>query len=187
VTRIIAGAARGLGLAVPDAGTRPTSDRVRESLFGSLETHGLIDGARVLDLYAGSGALGLESASRGASAVDLVEKARGAAAVASRNASGVAKATGVSARVHQSGVLPFLRSTSLVWDLVFIDPPYDVNEAEIGDVLAALAPRLSPEAVVIVERAKRSPAPEWSVAGMSPMRDKTYGDTTVWWGELSSD
>lgn len=187
MTRIIAGAARGLGLAVPDAGTRPTSDRVRESLFGSLETQGLIDGARVLDLYAGSGALGLESASRGASAVDLVEKARGAASVATRNAAAVAKATGVSARVHQTGVLPFLRSSTLIWDLVFIDPPYDVTEGEIGDVLAALASRLSPDSVVIVERAKRSPAPDWAAAGLSALRDKTYGDTTVWWGEPAAD
>ena len=86
MTRIIAGAAGSLALAVPDAGTRPTSDRVRESLFGALEASDLIDGARALDLYAGSGALGLEAVSRGAVSADLVEKAPRAASVAERNA-----------------------------------------------------------------------------------------------------
>lgn len=86
MTRIIAGAAGGVRLDVPDAGTRPTSDRVRESLFGALETTGLLEGTSVVDLYAGSGALGLEALSRGAAAVDLVERAPRAAQVVRANA-----------------------------------------------------------------------------------------------------
>ena len=94
MTRIIAGGAGSLTLAVPDAGTRPTSDRVRESLFGSLESADAVRDAVVLDLFAGSGALGLEALSRGAAAADLVDKAPRAASVAERNARAVAKALG---------------------------------------------------------------------------------------------
>ncbi|NKF31811.1 16S rRNA (guanine(966)-N(2))-methyltransferase RsmD, partial [Pseudomonas sp. BGM005] len=90
MTRIIAGKARGARLAVPAAGTRPTSDRVRESLFGALASFDAFAGARVLDLYAGSGALGLESLSRGAASADLVEHGRAAASVVRRNAAIVA-------------------------------------------------------------------------------------------------
>ncbi|MFT4307055.1 MAG: RsmD family RNA methyltransferase, partial [Microbacterium sp.] len=86
MTRIIAGIAGGTRLDVPARGTRPTSERVRESMFGALETAGALHGARVLDLYAGSGALGLEALSRGARSVDLVERAGPAAAVAAGNA-----------------------------------------------------------------------------------------------------
>lgn len=184
MTRIIAGIARGLTLDVPGAGTRPTSDRVRESLFGALETADAIDGAGVLDLYAGSGALGLEAGSRGAASVDLVELNHKAATIAGRNADKVAKAGGPRAKVHATGVAPFLRSSSLTWDLVFIDPPYGVSEDEIETVLTLLAPRLSADAVVIVERDRRSSEPRWAEAGLEGFRDKTYGDTTVWWGCL---
>lgn len=172
---------------MPGAGTRPTSDRVRESLFGALETADAIDGARVLDLYAGSGALGLESGSRGAVAIDLVELNHKAASVATRNAAKLAKAGAPRARVHATGVAPFLRGSLAMWDLVFIDPPYGVSEDEIEAVLTLLAPRLSTDAVVIVERDRRSAKPRWSEAGLDGYRDKTYGDTTVWWGGLPED
>jgi 16S rRNA (guanine966-N2)-methyltransferase len=110
VTRIIAGEARGHRLEVPGSGTRPTSDRVRESLFAALESADAIADARVLDLYAGSGALGLEALSRGATSVDLVERSRPAAAIVRRNSAIVAKALSVtSTRVHESAVLAFLK------------------------------------------------------------------------------
>ena len=86
------------------------------------------------------------------------------------------------ARVHRANVSTYLESSATEWDLVFIDPPYDVTDDEITRVLAALAPRLSEEAAVIVERAKRSPAPAWTAAGLESERDRTYGDTTLWWG-----
>ncbi|PRB10971.1 16S rRNA (guanine(966)-N(2))-methyltransferase RsmD [Microbacterium sp. MYb72] len=188
VTRIIAGKARGARLDVPSSGTRPTSDRVRESLFGALESAEAIAGARVLDLYAGSGALGLEALSRGALSVDLVERGRPAAAIVRRNAATTAKAGGVAmARVHESAVHPFLLRAAGPYDLVFSDPPYDIEDAAMNADLLALAPLLSPDALVIVERAKRSAAPDFDGAGLSLFREKNYGDTTLWWAEPADD
>jgi 16S rRNA (guanine966-N2)-methyltransferase len=183
VTRIISGRAGGTVLDVPAKGTRPTSDRVRESLFGALESADLIEGARVLDLYAGSGALGLESLSRGAVSADLVELSAPAAALIRTNAERL-RTAGVrgAARVHRANAATFVESSTAAWDLVFLDPPYDASDDEVTRVLAALTPRLSPDAAVIVERAKRSPAPDWDAAGLAPDRDRTYGDTTLWWG-----
>ncbi|WP_309129405.1 16S rRNA (guanine(966)-N(2))-methyltransferase RsmD [Microbacterium sp.] len=185
MTRIIAGAARGIRLDVPGAGTRPTSDRVRESVFGALESMGAIDGARVLDLYAGSGALGLESWSRGAASLDLVERSRPAAAIIGRNAAAVAKALGgaSAARVHQSAVRAFLGRATGPYDLVFTDPPYDIGDDAMTGDLVALAPLLTAEAVVVIERARRSSPPDLAAAGLAPVRHKAYGDTAVWWAE----
>lgn len=159
---------------------------MRESLFGSLESMDIIDGARVLDLYAGSGALGLEAWSRGAASVDLVEKSRSAAGIVRRNVTTVAKALGArttDARVHESPVHGFLQRTAATFDLVFTDPPYDLDDAAMTTDLAALAPRLSPDAIVVIERAKRSTPPDLDAAGLSLVREKTYGDTRVWWAE----
>jgi 16S rRNA (guanine966-N2)-methyltransferase len=183
VTRIISGRAGGTVLDVPAKGTRPTSDRVRESLFGALESADLIDGARVLDLYAGSGALGLESLSRGAASADLVELSAPAAALIRKNAERL-RSAGVRgvARVHRANATTFVETSTAEWDLVFLDPPYDVSDDEVARVLAALTPRLSPDAAVVVERAKRSAAPDWTTAGLEAERDRTYGDTTLWWG-----
>lgn len=183
MTRIIAGSARGLALDVPGSGTRPTSDRVRESLLGALDSADAIDGARVLDLFAGSGALGLECASRGAASVDLVEKAGMAAKIASRNAAKVAKSGAAHAQVHAVAAATYLKNAHTPWDLVFLDPPYDISDADLNAVLVLLADRLSEDAIVVVERAKRSPGPDWEGAGLEALRDKTYGDTTVWWGQ----
>jgi 16S rRNA (guanine966-N2)-methyltransferase len=182
VTRIIAGRAGSITLEVPGAGTRPTSDRVRESLFGALESADLLRGAAVLDLYAGSGALGLEAISRGAATADLVEKAPRAASVAQRNAARVTKAVrrDAAATVHRAPALAYLATRRGPFDVVFLDPPYDVPETELTHVLALLVESLSPHATVIVERAGRSPEPslpEGLVAG----RSKRYGDTTLWW------
>jgi 16S rRNA (guanine966-N2)-methyltransferase len=185
VTRIISGSAGGTVIDVPPRGTRPTSDRVRESLFGALEAAGLLDGAHVVDLYAGSGALGLEAASRGAASVDLVEHSPQAVSLIRRNAERVVKAVGgpIPLRVHRATVVGFLRDATGTYDLVFLDPPYELSDAELTEALAALAPRLAHDATVIVERAKRSPAPEWGAAGLAPQRDRAYGDTTIWWGQ----
>ena len=186
MTRIIAGRAGSLVLDVPDAGTRPTSDRVRESLFGALESADALRGAAVLDLYAGSGALGLEAVSRGAASADLVEKSPRAAGVAQRNAAHVAKAVGSDAaiRVHRSSADAFLRAARGPFDLVFLDPPYDVGETELASTLALLVPLLSAGADVVIERAARSPEPtlpDRLVAG----RSKRYGDTALWWSAAS--
>ena len=182
MTRIIAGRAGSLVIDVPDAGTRPTSDRVRESLFGALESADALRGAAVLDLYAGSGALGLEAVSRGAASADLVEKSPRAATVAQRNAARVARAVGSDAaiRVHRTSADGFLRSARGPFDLVFLDPPYDVGEIELTSTLALLVPLVSPEADVVIERARRSPEPTLP-PGLVAGRAKRYGDTALWW------
>ncbi|WP_460774181.1 16S rRNA (guanine(966)-N(2))-methyltransferase RsmD [Microbacterium sp. GXF7504] len=183
MTRIIAGSAGGTRLDVPDRGTRPTSERVRESLFGALESADAIAGARVLDLYAGSGALGLEALSRGGRSADLVEKAGSAASVAQRNAARVAKVVGAPARVHRSGVQAFLRQHTEAFDLVFTDPPYELSDADMDEDLRLLASRLSADALVVVERGKRASEPDWAAAGLEQVRAKVYGDTAVWWAQ----
>ncbi|MFT4212351.1 MAG: RsmD family RNA methyltransferase [Microbacterium sp.] len=183
MTRIIAGIAGGTRLDVPARGTRPTSERVRESMFGALETADALRGARVLDLYAGSGALGLEALSRGAAGVDLVEKAGPAATVAARNAERVSRVVGAPARVHRTEVRAFLRAATGPFDLVFSDPPYDLADAPLGTDLRALTGLLAGDALVVVERARRSAEPEWADAGLEPVRDRVYGDTVVWWAQ----
>jgi len=182
VTRIIAGRAGSIAIDVPDAGTRPTADRVRESLFGALESADALRGAAVLDLYAGSGALGLEAVSRGAASADLVEKAAPAAAVVRRNAAKVAKSVGSDAaiRVHRSSVDAYLRAAPGPFDLVFLDPPYDVAEAELTASLGLLVRALASGATVVIERARRSPEPRLP-EGLAHARTKRYGDTVLWW------
>lgn len=186
MTRIISGRAGSITLDVPDAGTRPTSDRVRESLFGALESAEAVQGAAVLDLYAGSGALGLEAVSRGAASADLVEKSPSAAAVVERNAAKVAKSVGRDAaiRVRRSAVTAFLGGPRGPYDLVFLDPPYDLDENELTHALALLVPSLALGATVVVERAARSPRPALPDA-LAHTRDRTYGDTVLWWVRLA--
>jgi len=181
VTRIIAGAAGSLTLAVPDAGTRPTSDRVRESLFGALESSDRLRGSAVLDLYAGSGALALEAVSRGAASADLVEKSPRAASVTARNAQAITRAVPrARVQVHRAAVDAFLRASTAAYDLVFVDPPYDLDDDALRTALELLVPRLHPDALVIIERATRSGEPTLPDA-LEVERSKRYGDTTLWW------
>jgi 16S rRNA (guanine966-N2)-methyltransferase len=184
VTRIIAGFAGSLAIAVPSSGTRPTSDRVREAIFSSLQARDLIDGARVLDLYAGSGALGLEAASRGAAAVTLVEKSHGAVEVCRRNArivqQRVPRGSALSIQVSAKPVQSYLTSMPGQWDLVFIDPPYELGGLELDHVLTALVPRLATDAVVVLERSARSAAPDWPT-GLELERRTDYGETAIYW------
>lgn len=183
VTRIIAGFAGSLRLAVPPAGTRPTSDRVREAIFSALDARGVLPGARVLDLYAGSGALGLEAASRGAAHVTLVDKATAAHRVTNDNAARIRRAAPRGAApeivVSSQPVQSFLGGSSGTWDVVFLDPPYDLGSAELVHNLEALVPRLAADAVVIVERSARDPEPAWP-EGLELERRKIYGETAVY-------
>lgn len=188
MTRIIAGFAGSLSLQVPRSGTRPTSDRVREAIFSALESRDAIDGAAVLDLYAGSGALGLEAVSRGAAEAVLVERAKPAADICRRNVDAVKRrARGHAARVSvaQKAVASYLEGARGPFDLVFIDPPYDLSEAALTHDLALLVPLLGDEAVVVVERSSRSAEPEWP-AGISPERRRDYGETTLWWASADA-
>jgi 16S rRNA (guanine966-N2)-methyltransferase len=175
VTRIVAGYAGSLVLRVPKSGTRPTSDRVREALFSGLEARDALDGARVLDLYAGSGALGLEAASRGAAEVVLVERGAPAAAVCRSNA-------GIVERAAPRGRAPRIRvaAQSVHAFLAGDRGSYEVGDAELADELALLVPRLVDDAVVMVERSTRSAEPAWP-SGLALDRRKAYGDTVVWW------
>jgi 16S rRNA (guanine966-N2)-methyltransferase len=177
VTRIIAGAARGRRLETPrGAATRPTSDRVREALFGSLDARGVLDGAVVLDLFAGSGALGLEAASRGAGQVVLVDSAREAVAVARRNAAALGLA---GVRVVQAPVRRWLAGPDVpAADLVLLDPPYALDEEALAAVLRALD-GVARGALVVVERDGRSPEPAWP-KGWEPQGARRYGDTVLW-------
>ena len=177
VTRIIAGVARGRRIETPKGGgTRPTSDRVREALFGALDARGAVDGAAVLDLYAGSGALGLEAASRGAEQVVLVDNAREAVAVARRNAAALGL-DGV--RVVQAPVLRWLAGAGVPSaDLVLLDPPYMLDEAALAAVLQAVADA-APGALVVVERDARSPEPHWPAVWRAE-GSRRYGDTVLW-------
>lgn len=183
MTRIIAGYAGSRRLAVPRTGTRPTSDQVREAIFSALSARDVISGAAVLDLYAGTGALGLEAASRGASRVLLVENNAQAAKVARQNIGIVAVGAPTPAPrldVTIQSVMAYLSVGVESFDLVFLDPPYDLAADELALTLAALVPRLNPDAVVLLERSSRSPAPELP-AGLELDRRKDYGDTTLWW------
>ncbi|GEL97725.1 16S rRNA (guanine(966)-N(2))-methyltransferase RsmD [Cellulomonas terrae] len=181
MTRIVAGTVGGRTLAVPRAGTRPTSERVREALFSRLEHLDVVDGARVLDLYAGSGALGIEAASRGAAHVTLVESARDAADVCRRNVTTLGLAATVT--VAASTVERFAaRPTVAPWDLVLVDPPYDLPEVDLATVLSSVSAALSPHAVVVVERASRTPEPTWPTALVRFDR-RAYGDTVMWFAE----
>jgi 16S rRNA (guanine966-N2)-methyltransferase len=182
VTRIIAGAARGRRLVVP-AGrkTRPTSDRIREALFSSVESQlGSLAGLRVMDLYAGSGALGLEAVSRGAAHALLVESdARAVRAIRTNIAVlGLAGPTIVPAPVERM----LRESPAQQSGLVFADPPYPTDEAEITTVLALLCRGwLSPDALVVVERPSRAAPLSWPDCLMGTGH-RRYGETMLWYG-----
>jgi 16S rRNA (guanine966-N2)-methyltransferase len=187
VTRIIGGSAGGRRLATPRGSqTRPTSDRVREALFSAVEAWcGSLDGLRFLDLYAGSGAVGLEAWSRGAGVVTLVEQDRRTAAVIARNADTLGFAR---ADVRSQSVGAVLRKPpSAPYDVAFLDPPYPLHDDEVTAVLASLVEGhwLVPGALVVVERASRGPALAWP-HGLDGEWSKRYGETVLWYGHRAS-
>ncbi|HUR13798.1 MAG TPA: 16S rRNA (guanine(966)-N(2))-methyltransferase RsmD [Mycobacteriales bacterium] len=172
--RIVAGIHGGRRLAVPrGTGTRPTADRAREGLFSSLQSLLDLDGARVLDLYAGSGALGLEALSRGAAEATLVEREQPALAALRANVTELA----VQATVVEADVAAFLAGPPEPFDLVLLDPPY---ELDADPVLALLVPWLVPGAVVVAERRTRGPEPTVP-AGLEPLWHRRYGEATLWY------
>ena len=185
MTRIIAGLAGSLKLASPAKTTRPTSDRIRESIFSRLEARDLLEGARVLDLYAGTGALALEAASRGAALAWMVERDGKAAAVCVTNLKSVTKAllkdeVEFDGKVINKSVSAFLATPGVSdLDLVFIDPPYEVGNAEVVENLDALKPLLK-DATIVVERSSRTDAPSWP-SGYTLEDTKSYGDTVTYW------
>ncbi len=188
MTRIIAGLAGGRRLAVPPGhGTRPTSDRAREGLFATVTAiRGTLHGATVLDLYAGSGAVGLEALSRGAADVLMIEADARAIRVIRGNiaAVGLAGARVLAGRVERA--LARGPGSEPPRDLVFADPPYAAADADVSAVLAALLAGgwLAPAAIVAVERATRSGPPAWP-PGYAADRARRYGEATLWYGRAA--
>jgi len=174
--RVIAGVARGVPLVVPrDRGTRPITDRVKETLFAILGNR--VPDARVLDLYAGSGAIGIEALSRGAAHATFVDRARTALAALHTNLDRTRLAA--MARVEAADVERFLRETSDgPWELVFVDPPYE--ERAIVAPLRAAVPHLAPGASLVAKHFWRTELPE--VEGLEAVRQRRFGETmlTFW-------
>jgi 16S rRNA (guanine966-N2)-methyltransferase len=180
--RIVAGLAKGRRLVAPASGTRPTSDRAREALFNSLAATLRLDGARVLDLYAGTGAVGLEALSRGAAEAVFVETRRAALDALRRNieAVGLPGATVVARPVGT-----FLAAEpEQPFDLVFADPPYELDNVALDGVLRTLAQRgwLGADGYLVVERAARSGPPPMPEAFITTERERRYGDAVLWYG-----
>jgi 16S rRNA (guanine(966)-N(2))-methyltransferase RsmD len=184
VTRIIGGVAGGRRIAVPPRGTRPTTDRVRESLFNIVTARRDLTGLAVLDLYAGSGALGLEALSRGAASALFVESDHRTAAVIARNIAALGLGGATLRRGAVASVLA--AGTASPVDLVLADPPYDVEVAEVDAVLAALATYgwAREGTVTVVERAAAGAALTWP-PGWSVWPDRVYGDTRLELAELA--
>ncbi|MFI9642211.1 16S rRNA (guanine(966)-N(2))-methyltransferase RsmD [Micromonospora sp. NPDC051925] len=187
MTRIVAGTLGGRRIAAPaGAGTRPTSDRVREALFSAVSAEVDLVGVRFADLYAGSGAVGLEALSRGAEHVLLVESDPRAARVIRENVAALRAAP--AARLVTGKVAGVLAAGpgGEPYDVVFADPPYAVPAAELTALLAALVDHawLAPDALVVVERSTRSGPVDW-VRGLTAERSRRYGETTLWYGRRS--
>jgi 16S rRNA (guanine(966)-N(2))-methyltransferase RsmD len=170
--RVIAGTARGVSLTAPrgDA-TRPITDRVKETLFAILGDR--VPDARVLDLFAGSGAIGIEALSRGAERVDFVERDRNAMKALRSNLERTRLDEG--AAVHELEVERFLASTKGEWDVVVLDPPYEVRA--IVAPLRALVPHLAPGASVVIKHFWRAEAPD--VEGLAVTRQRRFGETML--------
>ncbi len=191
MTRIIAGAHGGRRLSAPaGAQTRPTSDRVREAFFSALDTMVDLRGARFADLYAGSGAVGLEALSRGATFALLVEADARAARVIRDNI--VALKAGASARLITGKVAQVLAlpPEGGPFDVVFADPPYAAPDDEVTELQQALMDNgwLAPDAVVVLERSTRTTVrgePLSWVEGITADRSRRYGETTLWYGRRS--
>jgi 16S rRNA (guanine966-N2)-methyltransferase len=182
MTRVVGGAAKGRHLAVPPHGTRPTSDRAREALFNTLI--GLVDiqGTRMLDLFAGTGAVGLEALSRGAVHATFVESDRKVATVLAGNIATVGLPGAVLLRCTVESFL-LATGTEAPFGLVYADPPYALAEPAIAALLSNLAhPRwLAPGAVVVVERSSRGAEPRWPDV-IEPIKQKRYGEGVLWYG-----
>ncbi|MFJ9716222.1 16S rRNA (guanine(966)-N(2))-methyltransferase RsmD [Streptomyces sp. NPDC101213] len=189
MTRVIAGKAGGRRLAVPPGtGTRPTSDRAREALFStwqSLLGGAPLDGERVLDLYAGSGAVGLEALSRGAGHTLLVEADARAARTIRENV----RTLGLPGAEVRAGKARQIVQTppAQPYDLVFLDPPYAVTDDDLREILLTLRSEgwLTAEALVTVERSTRGGVFDWP-DGFEAIRSRRYGEGTFWYGRAAS-
>lgn len=190
--RVISGRFKGVALTTPKAGTRPTTDRTKEAIFSHLDSWGVLDDARVLDLFAGTGALGIEALSRGARELVAVESSAPAAALIAQTLTALKHnrswELGMSARVIKARAEKYAASASAVepFDMVFIDPPYAFETNDCNQLLADLASRelISSNTVIMLERSTRSEEPtapeNWEI---TDRRD--YGETAVYYIEPS--
>jgi 16S rRNA (guanine966-N2)-methyltransferase len=187
MTRIIGGTAGGRRLKTPHGdNTRPTSDRVREALFSAIESAlGSLSGLRFLDLYAGSGAVGLEARSRGAGVVTLVEHDRRTAALIRDNAKtlGFGDVDVIATSVDRA----LAHEPRAPYDVVFADPPYALTIDELRTALVSLRDHgwVDPGALVVIERGSRDADPDWP-EGFAEDRSKKYGETTLWYGRAGT-
>lgn len=173
--RIVAGSARGRKLAVPAQGTRPTAERTREAIFSRLQAAFDLDGAWVLDLFAGTGSLGLEALSRGAEHAVFVEKSRGAAHALTKNV----EAVGLGGKVIVAGATQFLSTfePDQPFDVVFLDPPYGVDIVKIINKLMHTS-LLAPDACIVAEYGTGTGPAQWP-SELEVYSEKRYGDSTV--------
>lgn len=190
--RVISGRFKGVALTTPKAGTRPTTDRTKEAIFSHLDSWGVLDDARVLDLFAGTGALGIEALSRGARELVAVESSAPAAALIAQTLTALKHnrswELGMSARVIKARAEKYAACASAVapFDVIFIDPPYAFETNDCNQLLADLASRelTSSNTVIMLERSTRSEEPtapeNWEI---TDRRD--YGETAVYYIELS--
>lgn len=178
--RVVAGSAGGITLTVPKSITRPTMDKVRGAIFSSLGD--AVPGSRVLDLFAGSGAFGIEALSRGAISAVFVDNHRNAIEAIRTNF----RHTRVTGNVHMTDVLGFLKTCSeeAAFDLIFADPPYKKHESDADFALQLLSLKnlhelLTPTGTFILETAASQSLPECESLGWTLLRSRTYGDTSV--------
>jgi 16S rRNA (guanine966-N2)-methyltransferase len=187
--RIIAGIGKGRKLFSPPSITRPTSDRAREGLFSSLtSTFSTLDGLHFLDLYAGSGAVGVEALSRGAALVEAVESNSASAQVCEDNFALISKLEGVGKfKVHTKTVFEFLNHTaSEPYEIIYIDPPYEVDNIEVEKLLKKILNLglLSKFGLVAIERDAKTKSFIWP-AGLSELKVRSYGAGAIHYGVLT--
>ena len=189
--RIIAGVAKGRSLSSVAGATRPTSDRAREAIFSTLNSEfGDFLGLHILDLFSGSGAMGLEALSRGATLVHCVEKDDAAAKTITTNSTLVQKAQPVGAfHLFHMGVQKFVENTAQnQYHFIYIDPPYDFADSELTLILEKLHRNnfIKDGAVIAIERATKTPGPQWP-EGYEPSRTKVYGQASIYYANYAKN
>ena len=190
--RVISGRFKGVALTTPKAGTRPTTDRTKEAIFSHLDSWGVLDDARVLDLFAGTGALGIEALSRGARELVAVESSAPAAALIAQTLTALKHnrswELGMSARVIKARAEKYAACASAVapFDVIFIDPPYAFETEACNQLLTDLAGRelTGDDTVIMLERSTRSAEPD-APEGWTISDHRDYGETAVYYIELS--
>ena len=190
--RVISGRFKGMALATPRQGTRPPTDRTKEAIFSHLDSWGVLDGARVLDLYAGTGALGIEALSRGARELVAVESSLPAAALITKTLGQLRRnrawTDGLAARVVVRRAEQWAAAPSPRFDLIFLDPPYELPGEECDRVVADLTAHgaAGDGTVIVLARSGRSAGPT-APDGWTVTQRRDYGETAVYYLERADD